>query len=105
MRNFRGTARESAIVRITGIAITKNASLKPTPRPLCSGLMADTESPLREDHTELYDLQSDPAELRNVAAQHPELVREMRADLLHTMKVVVHDKETLEQLRALGYVN
>ena len=64
---------------------------------------------------ELYDLQADPGETRNLASERPELATSMRAQLLlwvanHSLKKkpqpeeVVVDEETLEKLRSLGYI-
>ncbi len=36
-------------------------------------------NPTKENHWELYDMQADPGEKRNIAAEHPEVVREMDA--------------------------
>ncbi|MBL9167279.1 MAG: sulfatase [Verrucomicrobiales bacterium] len=38
------------------------------------------------DSVELYELERDPEELKSVALQHPEKVREMRAQLLHWLR-------------------
>jgi len=62
---------------------------------------------------ELYDVASDPQELRNLAAEQPQRVAQMRArleQLLGTAQASPDDAEagmdpeTLAQLRALGYV-
>jgi tetratricopeptide (TPR) repeat protein len=62
---------------------------------------------------ELFDLEADPGELRNVAAKHPKQVAHLR-DRLHTLLVAAPpapddvtlemDAEELKQLQALGYV-
>lgn len=61
--------------------------------------------------TELFDLRSDPGEQHDLAAERPDLVRELtkRLDQLRKQPVVDASKsitpsaETLERLRALGY--
>jgi arylsulfatase A-like enzyme len=62
---------------------------------------------------ELFDLDADPAEARNVAASFPIVVGYLRAELfrfrLHTAprapsEIVGLDDETVNQLRVLGYV-
>lgn len=59
---------------------------------------------------ELYDLAADPGELRNVADQHPEKVRELDAVLADWRKSQKGAKrqalspEDVERLKALGYV-
>jgi tetratricopeptide (TPR) repeat protein len=59
--------------------------------------------------SELYDLESDPGEQRNVAASEPGVVETLRAELLRRADGNVvppeHvDERTLASLRALGYV-
>jgi len=60
---------------------------------------------------ELYNLQSDPGEIRNVIADEPEIARRMRelvavvaARAPHHPTTVVADAEVGESLRALGYL-
>jgi arylsulfatase A-like enzyme len=61
---------------------------------------------------ELYDLAEDPGEQRNVAADHPDRVEALRAEILSWKERDLRadvaspdiDAETLEELRALGYV-
>jgi choline-sulfatase len=57
---------------------------------------------------ELYDLQSDPKELRNVAAQHPATVQAMAAVLAKVRPASSAapkvSADAAERLRALGYV-
>ena len=64
-----------------------------------------------EPGTELYDLQSDPGETRNIAADHPELVGRMTeaGEAIRSRRSVERDEVALDQatreeLRALGYV-
>jgi arylsulfatase A-like enzyme len=62
-------------------------------------------------NTELYNLKTDPRELRNVAAQYPDEVARLRAALEESgaMQVRIQepnsplDKEAFEKLRSLGY--
>jgi len=59
---------------------------------------------------ELYDLDVDPDELHDVAADQPELVEELRGAIAgwraRTAEAVGQlDRENLERLRSLGYVN
>jgi len=62
---------------------------------------------------ELYDIEADPAESRNLAEAHPEVVEKMRARLRSLIESapekpvgseVKMDASTLQQLHALGYV-
>jgi len=62
---------------------------------------------------ELYDLGSDPDELRNLAAERPETVEQLRARLNQLIAAapsrpedarVAMDEQTLAELQALGYV-
>jgi choline-sulfatase len=64
---------------------------------------------------ELYDLEADRLETRNVAAEHPEEVRRLRKLLTEWMRVSAqasrpedeaagHDEETIRALKALGYL-
>jgi hypothetical protein len=61
---------------------------------------------------ELYDLAADPREQRNVATEHPERVEALTAeiaawrdrDLRTDLPSQEIDSETLEELKALGYV-
>jgi arylsulfatase A-like enzyme len=64
------------------------------------------------ERVELYDLSRDPREQRNVAAEHPKRVEALTAeitawrdrDLRPDVPSQEIDPETLEELRALGYV-
>ena len=71
----------------------------------------------RKDGVELFDLERDPSELNDVAAQHPEKVTELRQRLAalatrwpekpRLRHLQLNPEETadhLERLRALGYV-
>jgi len=62
---------------------------------------------------ELYDLESDPREVQNLAARHPERVDELRAQLTRLIEAapaptedarVTMDAESIAELQALGYV-
>ena len=64
---------------------------------------------------ELYDLRADPREQRNLAAEQPDRLRELRracdeallrarASALPQASVAPEDPQTLERLRGLGYV-
>jgi len=58
---------------------------------------------------ELYDLQRDPAELVDVASEHPERVEEMRRELARwrgeELRIGARiDPEVLRRLRSLGYL-
>jgi arylsulfatase A-like enzyme len=60
---------------------------------------------------ELYLLQEDPSETRNVVAEHPELAEQLRLLIEPLLKVegpqgafVDRDEELMEALRRLGYV-
>ena len=67
---------------------------------------------LREGHFELYDLEADPAELRDLAATEPERVAELRSRLDLWERAVRPgasaerelDEDELERLRELGYL-
>ena len=63
---------------------------------------------------ELYDLGADPGETRNLAAERPDLVAELRQRLeafagewtpAATTEEPILDEETREALRALGYLD
>lgn len=66
--------------------------------------------PIAKD--ELYDHRIDPDERHNVAHLHPEIVAELKAELLsrHPLRasrpepIRVDDEATLDRLRALGYI-
>jgi arylsulfatase len=60
----------------------------------------------------LYDLRQDPAESRDVADDHPEVVRRLGhhldrwiAQLPESPRTEVRDEESLDELRALGYID
>lgn len=91
----------------------------PTPRPVVA--LQDTPQADRQAirlrgwkliGDRLYDLENDPGERRNVAAQHPEVARDLAArrdaELAARSRAdgeaVELDAETIEQLRALGYL-
>lgn len=65
-----------------------------------------------EEGEELFDLEEDAFELRNVAGEHPEVAEEMRADILSRLGATADPEtapgeftaERMEELRALGYV-
>jgi tetratricopeptide (TPR) repeat protein len=66
---------------------------------------------IRAPRPELYDLQADPEETRNVAGAHADVVARMRNDLDRAVGAFgeaesrrAPDAETAERLRALGYV-
>jgi choline-sulfatase len=66
---------------------------------------------VRAPRPELYDVQADPGETRNVVAEHPDVAARLRGDLERAMAAMgevesrhVPDAETAERLRALGYV-
>jgi len=60
---------------------------------------------------ELYDLEADPGEARNVAAEHRDVVEELRRPLRAAMAATppfaaqAPDPETAERLSALGYLS
>jgi hypothetical protein len=62
---------------------------------------------------ELYDQKNDPQEKRNLAAERPDLVRALTAQVLafrdrtrrKDLKAPGLDPEALEELRALGYLS
>lgn len=67
-----------------------------------------------EEGDALYDLRDDPHETQNVIGDHPEVVKELASELGAWIRecsrepageVPEIDRETLEQLRALGYVD
>jgi arylsulfatase A-like enzyme len=59
----------------------------------------------------LYDLQNDPGETRDVAAEHPERVREFRTllaglgGIVRELSAEAPSPELTERLRALGYID
>ncbi|NIR51230.1 sulfatase-like hydrolase/transferase [candidate division KSB1 bacterium] len=60
---------------------------------------------------ELYDVKKDPKEQKNVVAQHPDIAKELRAQIIqwaNTNKKAIKEhkltKEAEERLRALGYI-
>jgi arylsulfatase A-like enzyme len=53
---------------------------------------------------ELYDLERDPGETRNLAAAHPEVLARLKDALFARMGVVVLDEEMLEELKSFGYI-
>lgn len=59
---------------------------------------------------ELYDLENDPEELRNVVGDYPDVFQKLRGGVFSAGSNDVYnekadlDEETLEQLRALGYL-
>ena len=64
------------------------------------------------DSTELYDLEADPGETRDLAEEEPQVVRGLQADLqrylatsVEAVKLPRLTKEQLKELRALGYLN
>jgi arylsulfatase len=71
---------------------------------------------LKNDRTELYDLDADPGEKDEAAARHPEKVKELLAELgaFQARNSALRprfiggnptlDRKTIEQLEALGYV-
>ncbi len=66
---------------------------------------------IRAPQPELYDLQRDPRELKNLARHQPETMRRMEASLDSLLRTEVSprapvpmDAETIEKLRSLGYV-
>jgi arylsulfatase A-like enzyme/Flp pilus assembly protein TadD len=70
---------------------------------------------VRAPRSELYDLDQDPGELRNVIDSHPKEYRELEAELKKSSRlgadgketVVVNqmDQSTTEQLKSLGYAS
>jgi arylsulfatase A-like enzyme len=62
------------------------------------------------DTVELYDLEQDPQQERNLAQDHPELARELRRSLdtqierFTLREDIEQDDESLELLRRLGYI-
>lgn len=69
----------------------------------------------QDGREELYDLEADPGETRNLAEERPEAVRALRAQLDRQLaelghaavapaKPVQDDADTIERLRELGYV-
>ena len=66
---------------------------------------------IRAPRPELYDVQADPGETRNVSAEHPDVAARLRGDLERAIGAMgevesrhTPDAETAERLRALGYV-
>jgi len=64
------------------------------------------------DRTQLYDLETDPAERRDLSASNPDLVRDLRARLdahvatrRETRDAPDFTPEEVERLRALGYLD
>ena len=79
--------------------------------PLFSLTTADSRF-IDAPRVELYDRRTDPAEQRNIADQHPDLVKTFRIQLQDLLKSMPQnqaapenvDSETAEKLRSLGYV-
>jgi tetratricopeptide (TPR) repeat protein len=62
---------------------------------------------IRAPEAELYDLSQDPGETKNVAAAHPDRVRDFDAQLgsgTEKVEPAAVDPQTLRQLRSLGYL-
>jgi choline-sulfatase len=66
---------------------------------------------VRAPRPELYDLQADPGETRNVIAEHADVAARLRGDLERAIAAMgevesrrAPDAEAAERLRALGYV-
>jgi arylsulfatase A-like enzyme len=65
-----------------------------------------------DEPAQLYDLTSDPQELRDVASEHPELTQELTNRLLTvltesirgSLPAVTLDPSTIEELKSLGYI-
>ena len=75
------------------------------------GLRSAEYKYIRAPRPELYDLRADPAERRDLAAQHPDLTREFEAQLAARLAHAAPAPEAAEvpaaeraQLRELGYV-
>ena len=78
------------------------------------GVRTDKWAFILAPRPELYDLQSDPAEVHNIAAGHPEVAGALRAKTLSLVGLSsgreelvpsALDERTREQLNALGYVS
>ncbi|MEC8424739.1 MAG: hypothetical protein VX000_13240, partial [Myxococcota bacterium] len=61
-----------------------------------------------QDRLELYDLSSDPGELRNLVAERPGEASRLAALLEEwrggAVDIAVPDAENMERIRALGYI-
>jgi len=78
-------------------------------------ILANEGNPRDLATLELYDLQADPNESRNLAAQQPEVIASLKEDLEHLRTLAKSgavagqsgdiDNASKERLRALGYVN
>jgi len=75
------------------------------------GLQTERWKYIRGAQPELYDWRADPAELNNLAADKPDLVRSFESDLQAVVGTESTDdqrqdmdQETIDRLRSLGYV-
>ncbi len=76
------------------------------------GIRTNNWKYIRAPHPELYDLTQDPGETANVAASHPDELRQLENrlqavtgnELTEKVQTTMADPRTLKQLKSLGYL-
>ena len=116
---------ESGLRRFTllGIDVTVSDDVKVTPvrekrsrkGPRASGPSRVLTGDFLDTHRELYDVTADPAELRNIIDERPDIAQELEGTLAEWSQALAGnirtavgsvdvDPETLDQLRRMGYI-
>jgi arylsulfatase A-like enzyme len=102
---IRGSPGEPAAVYLETLATQLDFGWSPL-----LALRTDRFKYVRAPRPELYDLAADPGELRDLAAERPEVVRELDAELARRVAAAAPpvpagiDAATRAELRELGYV-
>jgi arylsulfatase A-like enzyme len=52
----------------------------------------------------LFDLESDPGELKNIAESHPEIVKKLKKDLFDTLNIADLNNKMIKKLKTIGYI-